>query len=119
MKHQTTTQIIFNKHKELKWIEFVEWLEGAKEELIKHNQSEIEVAHFHGSLNNQMASEYFRERYTDWRDGLYTTRACVNQVWYIRLYYNGEMIGNFVSFEEAMDYAEKNYDRATNTIKTN
>jgi hypothetical protein len=119
MIHQTTTQIIFNKHKELKWIEFIEWLEKEKDNLIKHNREEIEIAHFHGSMLTQMASEYFRERYTNWRDGLHTTRACVNQVWYIRLYYNGEMIGNFVSFEEAMDYAEKNYDRATNTIKAN
>jgi hypothetical protein len=35
------------------------------------------------------------------------------------LYYMKKVIGDFISFEEAMHHAESNYDRATNTIKEN
>jgi hypothetical protein len=39
--------------------------------------------------------------------------------WIYRLYYMKKVIGDFISFEEAMHHAEANYDRATNTIKEN
>jgi hypothetical protein len=119
MKQQTTTQIIFEKHKQMRWLDFIEWLEQSKDMLIEHNQKEIEEAHFFGKTSTEMSVDYFRKKYSNWRDGLNYTRTCINQKWYCRLYYNGNMIGNFLSFEDALEYAEKNYDRATDTIKAN
>lgn len=117
---ETTTQLIFRKHSEMKWIAFIEWLESAKEELIEYNKKEIENAHFQGKVDpDEFSSDFYRNKYESWKKGIHIVKACVNKVWYNRLYFNGEMIDNFVSFDEAMQYAEKNYDRATNTIKKN
>lgn len=118
----TTAQLIFRKHNEVngRWIDFIEWIEASKQELLEHNQKEIELAHFYGKVNpSQGSTDYYRKTYESWLDGINVVRACINQKWYSRLYYNGEMIGNFISFDEAMNYALSNYDRATNTIKAN
>ena len=116
---QTTAQYIFSKYSEMKWIDFVEWLLREKEQILKMNKDEIEIAHFHGSLRNGYASDYYRDKYESFMDSVHIVKAWVNGVWYQRLYYKQEMINDFVSVNDAVDYAKKNYDRTTDTIKKN
>jgi hypothetical protein len=121
-KLETSVQLIFRKNQDMQWIPFIEWLEKNKEFLMDLNKKEIELAHFHGGLKKQMAADYYRKNYINWRtwrDDIRIVNANINNVWYNRLYFRGESIGVFLTFIEAMEYAEKFYDRTTNTIKKN
>ena len=121
-KAETSVQIIYRKFEEMKWIPFVEWLKESRDFLTYLNKTEIELAHFDGSLKKQMAADYYRRNYIDWRtwrDDIRIVDANVNNVWYNRLYFRGEQIGLFKTFKDAMEYAEEFYDRTTDTIKKN
>lgn len=117
--HETATQSIFRKYNELRWLDFVEWLDANKQQMLDKDKQTIELAHFHGSMRNGFSTDYYRERYEDIMDNIKIVRACVNQKWYHRLYYRGEMINDFFTPEEAENYARKHYDRTTDTIKKN
>lgn len=117
--HETATQLIFRKYNELRWLDFVEWLDANKQQMLDKDRQTIELAHFHGSMRNGFSSDYYRERYEDIIDHIKIVRACVNQQWYHRLYYKGVMINDFFTPEEAENYARKHYDRTTDTVKKN
>jgi len=121
-KAETSVQLILRKNQEMKWIPFIEWLESNKELLLDINKKEIELAHFDGSLKKEMAADYYRKNYISWRtwrDDIRIVNANINNEWYNRLYFRGEQIGIFKTFIDAMEYAEKFYDRTTDTIKKN
>lgn len=114
---ETTAQVIFRKYNELRWLDFVEWLEGAKEELLNHNKHQLIMAHTQGSRNDESSEDYYERKYGMYLNKLFGSRTYVNKVWLTRLYYDGQIIGDFPNFEQAIDYAYDNYDRATDTIK--
>jgi hypothetical protein len=116
---QTTSQIIFKKYDELRWMEFCIWLEENRDQLLKHGQQEVEYSHFNGSLKKQSSADYYRSNYDTMMDGTVIKKMWGDGHWIYRLYYMKKVIGDFISFEEAMHHAEANYDRATNTIKEN
>lgn len=116
---QTTAQLIINKFDELRWIEFCIWLNDNRELVAKHNKDDIEYSHFNGALKSQSSADYYRNTYNPYLDKVVITRVWSNGGWLNRLIYNKKVIGDFISFEEAMHFVESNYDRATDTIKEN
>lgn len=119
MKHETTTQVIFRKYSEFSKEDFLDWLLSSRKELLDSNILEIKRAHASGAVNKMSHDEYYEKHYDSFIDNTLIMKAWIHDRWYRRLYYKGEMIGNFTSFDEAMEYAKINYDRATDTIKKN
>ena len=116
---QTTAQLVFEKYDEFRWIEFCIWIKDNRKELLKHSKEDVEYSHFHGSLNQQSSADYYRATYDILMDKIMIINVWGNGTWIYRLNYNGEVIKDFVSFDEALGYAKTNYDRATDTIKKN
>lgn len=119
MKKETTAQIIFRKHSELSKEDFLDWLIFSRKDLLSSNKLDIKTAHASGAMRTMSHDEYYDKSYDDFIDNILIMKAWIHDKWYRRLYYKGEMIGNFISFDEAMEYAKINYDRATDTIKKN
>lgn len=116
---ETTAQLILNKFDELRWMEFCIWLNDNRDLMAKHNKDDIEYSHFNGALKSQSSADYYRSAYNPYLDKVVITRVWVDGGWLNRLVYNKKVIGDFISFEEAMHFVESNYDRATDTIKEN
>jgi hypothetical protein len=119
MKKETTAQIIFRKHSELNKEDFLDWLIFSRKDLLSSNKLDIKTAHASGAMRTMSNDDYYDKNYDDFIDNTLIMKAWIHDKWYRRLYYKGEMIGNFISFDEAMEYAKINYDRATDTIKKN
>lgn len=119
MKYETTAQVIFRKYSEFSKEDFLDWLLSSRKELLDSNILEIKRAHASGAVNKMSHDEYYEKHYDSFIDNTLIAKAWIHDRWYRRLYYKGEMIGNFISFDEAMEYAKINYDRATDTIKKN
>ena len=120
MQRQTTAQKIIHEFDRLGWIEFCVWIRDNADALRKHNKEDLEYAHFHGSLKQDSAADYYRKHYVPYMDGIRIEKFWHNSGEYrYKLIYNKQLVGEFSSFEEAKIFVESNYDRATDTIKKN